>query len=78
MEQARYERFKALMEELMTHHQVQDENSGYQMYSYPEFNNRTRRILNKCSSIGEAIRTFEVEDPDGWIPESLRELGQRC
>lgn len=77
-DQIKYERFKELMEEAMAEHQVKDETSGYQMYSYPQFNDRTRAILAKCQTIAEAVERFEIEDPDGWIPEFLWELADRC
>lgn len=77
-DQIKYERFKELMEEAMVEHQAIDEASGYQMYSYPDFNNRTRAILAKCSTIPEAIDRFEIEDPDGWMSPFLVELADRC
>lgn len=77
-DQIKYERFKELMEEAMVEHQAKDEASGYQMYSYPAFNDRTRAILAKCDSIPAAIERFEIEDPDGWVPDFLRALADRC
>ena len=77
-EHLKYQRFKELMEEVMAKHQAKDEASGYQMYSYPSFNDRTRRILAKCSTIKEGIERIELEDPDGWIPEFLWQIADRC
>lgn len=72
------ENFREKFIEVMREHRERDQQSGYQMYYYPDFDDFHLALLTKCESVNEFIDRCEIEYPDGWSPEFLRHLSFCC